>query len=223
MRLKKIISLVKNSKVTLDVGTDHGYVPICLVNEKRAEKVIAADVNKGPLDNAERNIRLNGLSDKIELRLGGGLTPVRKGEADTVVIAGMGGILISDILEESYEKAVCMNKLILQPMNSQEILRKYLVKRGFMIVKEHLAREGEKVYNIIEAQPGQDIVYDKESFYILGHYSKFDKSDIYDYYIEKYKKQSETVLKNLSASANDLEAEKRRFSELLKDMEDYYA
>ena len=155
-RLEKIKNLVEKSNIVLDVGTDHGYVPISLINEKRASKVIAADINEGPLKNAQKNIRLAGLSEVIETRLGSGLVPLKKGEADTVIIAGMGGILIADILKESYEKAIIAEKLILQPMYSQEVLRAYLIENGFEIIKEYLVRENDKIYNILESKPGKE-------------------------------------------------------------------
>lgn len=222
-RLQTVKNLVENSDVVLDVGTDHGYVPISLIMEKRANKVIAADINKGPLLNAKKNIRLNGLIDKIELRLGGGMTPVELGEIDTVIMAGMGGILIADIIKESYDKACAVKKLILQPMYSQDYLRKYLVENGFRIKKEYLARENEKIYNIIEAMPGKEEKdYSKESFLILGRPENFDKDDNYTFYIDKRKAQAKKVLLSLESAKIDKEEDKRKLKELLKDVEEYY-
>lgn len=223
-RLQTVKNLVKNSNVVLDVGTDHGYVPISLIMEKRATKVIAADINKGPLVNAEKNVRLNGLCDKIELRLGGGMTPIEKGEADTVIMAGMGGILIADIIKESYEKATAAKKLILQPMYSQDYLRKYLIENGFRIDREYLAKESEKIYNILEVSPGnEEKDYSRESFIILGRPDNFEKDDNYTYYINKRKKQAEKVLDSLKCAKSEMNEEKNKLRELLKDVEVYYA
>ena len=221
-RLITVKNCIENSNITLDVGTDHGYVPISLINEGRAKKVIAADINKGPLDNAEKNIRLNGLSDKIELRLGGGLTPVEKNEADSVIIAGMGGILISEILEESIEKAKLVSRLVLQPMNSQEDLRKYLLNNGFKIEKELLAQENEKIYNILLVSPGEDSPYTKESYFYLGKPENFDKNELTRIYIEKRRKQFNDIINNLSSAKRDMSEEIAFYKEMLNDTEDFY-
>ncbi len=221
-RLTTVKNCIENSNITLDVGTDHGYVPISLINEGRAKKVIAADINIGPLDNAEKNIRLNGLSDKIELRLGGGLTPVEKNEADSVIIAGMGGILISEILEESIEKAKLVSRLVLQPMNSQEDLRKYLFSNGFKIEKELLAQENEKVYNILLVIPGEDSPYVKESYFYLGKPENFDKNELTRIYIEKRRKQFNDIINNLSSAKRDMSEEIAFYKEMLKDTEGFY-
>lgn len=222
-RLETVKNLVKNSKCLLDVGTDHGYVPISLIMEKRAEKVIGADINKGPLDNAKKNVALAGLLEKIELRLGSGMVPAKLNEVDTVIIAGMGGILIADIIKESYEKAQSTDKLILQPMYSQDALRSYLVNNNFKIIKEYLAKENEKIYNIIEVAVGcEEKDYSKKSFLLLGHPDNFIKDENYFYYIEKRKSHYKKVLENLKNAKIDKEEEKDNLRELLSDLEKYY-
>ncbi len=222
-RLLKVKNLVEKTNTVLDVGTDHGYVPISLITEKRAKKVIAADINEGPLKNAEKNIRMAGLSDYIELRLGSGLVPVEKGEADTVIVAGMGGILIADILKESYEKAIAVKKLILQPMYSQEILRKYLIENGFEIIKEYLVRENEKIYNIIEAIPGTEKrSYSKECFLKFGHPEIIDRDDTYYSYIDRRKKHTIKLYESLKKAKQPKTDEISSVKQLLDDLEKYY-
>ena len=223
-RLETIKNLVNNSKITVDVGTDHGYVPISLITEKRALKVIACDINKGPLNNARANIQKAGLLEKIELRLGGGLVPCETGEADTVIIAGMGGILIKDILEESYIKAQSAEKLILQPMNSQDILREYLINNNFSIKNEHLAIEGEKIYNIIEVVPKKETKdYLKESFLNFGNPQNFEKNEQFKIYTEKNIKRIERVLTNFKKAKNYDENEVEKLKNILAELEEYYA
>ena len=223
-RLETIKNLVNNSKITVDVGTDHGYVPISLITEKRALKVIACDINKGPLNNARANIQKAGLFKKIELRLGGGLVPCETGEADTVIIAGMGGILIKDILEESYIKAQSAEKLILQPMNSQDILREYLINNNFSIKYEHLAIEGEKIYNIMEVVPKKETKdYFKESFLNFGNPQNFEKNEQFKIYTEKNIKRIERVLTNLKKAKNYDENEVEKLKNILAELEEYYA
>lgn len=223
-RLETIKNLVNNSKITVDVGTDHGYVPISLITEKRALKVIACDINKGPLNNARANIQKAGLLEKIELRLGGGLVPCEMGEADTVIIAGMGGILIKDILEESYIKAQSAEKLILQPMNSQDVLREYLINNNFSIKNEHLAIEGEKIYNIMEVVPKKETKdYLKESFLNFGNPQNFEKNEQFKIYTEKNIKRIERVLTNLKKAKNYDENEVEKLKNILAELEEYYA
>ena len=223
-RLETIKNLVNNSKITVDVGTDHGYVPISLITEKRALKVIACDINKGPLNNARVNIQKAGLLEKIELRLGGGLVPCKTSEADTVIIAGMGGILIKDILEESYIKAQSSEKLILQPMNSQDVLREYLINNNFSIKYEHLAVEGEKIYNIIEVVPKKETKdYLKQSFLNFGNPQNFEKNEQFKIYTEKNIKRIERVLTNLIKAKNYDENEVEKLKNILAELEEYYA
>ena len=138
-RLKCIIDHTKGNRIA-DIGTDHAYIPIYLVKNDLAEYVIAGDVRQGPVDIAKANVEKHKLSDKIEVRLGSGLSVIEKGEVDTVIIAGMGGQLISEILSADTEKARECN-LVLQPMNAQYELRKYLISNGFSITDEDIAIE----------------------------------------------------------------------------------
>ena len=164
-RLKKIIDYV-NTRVAADIGTDHAYVPIELIKSGRAERVIASDVRQGPLDIAKGNIEQNGLSDKIETRLGSGLSVLSPKEADTIIIAGMGGELIADILLKDDETAR-QAELILQPMNSQYELRRRLIDNNYTIVKEELENEGKRIYNFLIVRSGRMQPYPKDIDYHL--------------------------------------------------------
>ena len=151
-RLLKIASLVSEGKRVADIGTDHGYIPVYLLNKGTVPFAILADVNKGPLENARKEVRHNKLSDKTDLRLGSGIEVLNKGEVDEVIIAGMGGILISELLEAKKEVSHSVDKLILQPMQAQEELRKYLLNNGYEILDEVLVQEDFRVYEIIVAK-----------------------------------------------------------------------
>lgn len=155
-RLEMILRHVTGNSCA-DIGTDHGYVPIKLA--ERGMRVIATDIRPGPLRAAEENARK--YRQNVELRLGGGLSPIEEGEADTIVIAGMGGEMISAILDEAPEKARSA-RLVLQPMNSQCELRKYLTENGYSVIEEDIATEGFKVYNLIVAESGAPTEYDTE-------------------------------------------------------------
>lgn len=158
-RLNLIFEHVSASTVA-DIGTDHAYIPIELMKKGKCSKIIASDINEGPAKIAEEHIKNNGLD--IEVRVGPGITVLEEGEVEQIVIAGMGGKLIVDILKDSYEIAKT-SKLILQPMNGQYELRKYLLENGFVITDEDIVTEGIKVYNLIETNPsGVPLRYDKE-------------------------------------------------------------
>ncbi len=164
-RLKKIIDYV-NTEVVADIGTDHAYVPIELIKSKRALRVIASDVRQGPLYIAKGNISDSGLADKIESRLGSGLSILSPGEADTIIIAGMGGELIADILLKDEETAR-QAKLILQPMNSQYELRRWLIDNNYTILKEDLENEGKRIYNFLIVKSGKMQPYPRDIDYHL--------------------------------------------------------
>lgn len=154
-RLKAIADEVDKDDVVVDIGTDHGYVPMYLVKENISSKVIMADISKGSLNKARRNAREYMPETKFDFRLGNGLKVVRKGEVDTIIIAGMGGNLITDILGRDMGKAKAAKKLILQPRTSQGRLRAWLIRKGFKITNEQLVKEGKFICEIITASVGE--------------------------------------------------------------------
>ena len=149
LRLSTIASLVPKGAFVCDVGTDHGFLPIFLMESGIARGVIATDINEKPLKKAEENLKKTG-AEGITLRLCDGLSGVKKGEVHTVIIAGMGGEVISGILERG--KEITENAhitLILQPTTSPEFLRKYLYETGFEIIKEIPVEEKGKLYSVM--------------------------------------------------------------------------
>lgn len=153
-RLKTIANNVLNCKTCCDIGTDHGYIPIYLIKKNIANRAIATDINIGPLRMAKKQIEYLGLENKIQIRLGAGLEPIQANEVDTAIIAGMGGLLIRDIIESSKITAKSISNFVLQPMIAQAELRKYLIDNDFIIVDEDLAQEGKRIYEIIIVKHG---------------------------------------------------------------------
>ena len=149
-RLENILSHI-SGKTMADIGTDHAYIPISLVRDGHVTKAIACDIKPGPLNIAKENVKKYGLEEKIELRLGAGLEPLEKAEVESVVIAGMGGEMIINILKN--EKSATFPEFILQPMNYQRELRLWLLENDFSIISEDLSREGFKVYNLLKVIP----------------------------------------------------------------------
>ena len=165
-RLKAIASFVMY-KTIADIGTDHGYIPCFLALNKRINKAVACDINKGPLNKAESNINNYALNGIIETRLGNGLEPLKQNEVDTIIIAGMGGILICDILKKGIKKINTAKQIVLQPQRDIADVRKTIHNIGFFIHDEALIFEGGKYYNIISALKGKES-YNDEISYVFG-------------------------------------------------------
>ena len=206
-RLKYISELVSDGKKIADIGTDHGYIPISLLLDKKISFAILSDINRGPLNNAKKEVTKNNVQNYVDLRLGSGMETLRDGEVDQVIIAGMGGILISDIIEKKIELSKNLDKLILQPMQAPEELRRYLSKNGFKIIDEHFVREDHRIYEIIEAVYDKELLTEKqddEGFeqkkYTQYIYSLFknngDKLIYTSSYYENIKKKLDHIVKN---------------------------
>ena len=128
-RMQVIADLVNDGEIVADIGTDHGYIPLWLLINGRCSDVILADINQGPLDRAAANAAVyleHENAAKLDMRLGSGIEVLENGEADTVIIAGMGGILIRDILSHDIAKTRSLKKLILQPRNNSDELRRWI-------------------------------------------------------------------------------------------------
>lgn len=153
-RLQAIADEVIVNGIAADIGTDHGHLPVYLVKHKGLTHVIATDVNQDPLNKARLVIQRHKLQHQIELRLGDGLTILQAGETVTIVMAGMGGLLISELLENSPAIAHNTEKIILQPVQSAKELRQYLLENGYEITREKLVLEKQRFYEIICARYG---------------------------------------------------------------------
>ncbi len=187
--------------VIMDVGTDHGYIAIELIKRNLADKVIASDINKDPLNKAKLNVSLEGLSNKIELRLGGGLTPVKDKEVNGVLIAGMGGNLIRDILENDIKKVKNMDYLVLQPAQNPEVLREYLYISDYEIIDEDVCFDEGKYYEVFKIKYKENNSTKLENiFYEVSPILLNKKSDVFKDYlyekIDKYKKVKSFIKDN---------------------------
>lgn len=168
-RLKAVADTVTTGNRVADVGCDHAYISIYLIKNNIAPGVIAMDINKGPLQRAKENINNLGLSNRIQTRLSDGLQELEPGEADTILIAGMGGALTIKILEEGLKAVKRSAELILQPQSEIHLVRKFLHRIGYDIKKEQMIKEDGKYYFILKATPEPEITcYDREVFYQYG-------------------------------------------------------
>lgn len=148
-RLSLIREMLPACVKLCDVGTDHARIPASALLDGLCRNAIATDIRPGPLERAERTIRRFGLKERMELRLGAGLDPIVPGECDVLVIAGMGALMIIDILESGSDVARQAQCIILQPMHAQEKLRPWLRMNGYAVLSERLACEGEKRYQVL--------------------------------------------------------------------------
>ncbi len=167
LRLNTIAELVPYNARVCDVGTDHGFLPIYLLSSGKAKKVIATDINEKPLKKAEENIKKSGV-EGILLRLCDGLSAVKEGECDTVIIAGIGGEVISGILSRSELVKSKEITLILQPTTSPEFLRRYLYESGFSVIKEIPIEENGKLYSVMECRFNGKPQIKEDWFYFAG-------------------------------------------------------
>jgi len=154
-RLGAIFDWVKGGTVA-DIGTDHALLPVALVQSGKCTGGYACDIKKGPLESAGRTIAAADLSDKIERVLCDGI-PAVCDDCDTIVIAGMGGLMIADIISRS--DISLHTQLLLQPMTKAAQLRRYLVENGFTIERETYVREGKMIYVILDVRRGQSVPY----------------------------------------------------------------
>lgn len=148
-RLETIAAYFTSCSSMADIGTDHAYLPIYLAKKKPYSKLIAAELNAGPLERARKEVEAFGVASLIELRQGNGLSCLKTGEVEGVAIAGMGGETIRDILTASLALAKSMKILVLQPMTKSFLLRQWLADNGFAFLDEELVAEDNHLYEII--------------------------------------------------------------------------
>lgn len=152
LRLNTLAKMIDPGSRVADIGTDHAYLPIELVKDKVIDYAIASDIAVGPLQNAKDDIKAAGLEKNIETRLGGGLATITKEDnIDTVVIAGMGGKLMTQILEDAWQQNFHFPTLILEPNIGEPGVRKWLEKHNYQIVAEDLMAEAGHTYELIKA------------------------------------------------------------------------
>lgn len=216
-RLKAVADSVTIGHRVADVGCDHAYISIYLIENNIAPNVVAMDVNKGPLERANENINRFGYTSRIDTRLSDGLQKAKPGEVDTVLIAGMGGALMVRILEEGFDAVSECNELVLQPQSELFLVRQYLHKIGFRIEMEHMLMDDGKYYVIMKGikEPlGEH--YDQEVFYQYGKLLLEKKEPILKEYLLREKRIRMQVIDELNR--NLTENAKTRMEEVLHEI-----
>ena len=151
-RLQYVADFITPGLVLADIGTDHGFIPIYMVLADKSPKAFAMDINEGPLERATEHIEEKGLGDKIETRLSDGLQKLNGNEAESVLIAGMGGSLVIKILDEGKHALEGVKELVLSPHTEADLVRGYLKTTDFVIEKEGMVIDAGKYYVVIKAR-----------------------------------------------------------------------
>lgn len=219
LRLSAIGAMVSEGNRLVDVGCDHGYLPVYLVQTGKIPCAIAMDVGKGPLARAQEHIMQYGLSQYIECRLSDGLDELSPGEGDTLVLAGMGGPLMEKILTRGRRVRDSFQELILQPQSDVPHFRRYLYEEGYAIVEENMVLDANKFYPMMRAvkQTGKDggqavlepLTHEEAAF---GRLLLQERHPLLKKYLENELRIRENVLFALDKA--DKEAGKRRISEV---------
>ncbi|KXB47826.1 hypothetical protein HMPREF3188_00420 [Tissierellia bacterium KA00581] len=160
LRLNEIFNLVDKNSIVADIGTDHGIIPIMLSKFNLAKKIIATDISENSLNKLKEKLKQNDNINNIETRVSDGLNSFFEYEIDTIIISGMGGILIKDILNTNLDIAKTAETLILSPNNSLDVVRKFLVNNNFKIIDEKDVFENSKYYQILKVSYGKDLFYE---------------------------------------------------------------
>lgn len=202
-RLSSVASMVTAGNCLADVGTDHGYVPIYLYERNIIPRAIAMDVNKGPLERAALHIAESGMKEAIETRLSDGLTALKPGEADSVVIAGMGGPLIIRILSAHPEITESLKEVILQPQSEISEVRIWLYEQGYEIVEEHMVFEDGKYYPMFKAvkNPEAEKLTDLE--YKYGKISVLGEPEVLRAYLVREIANKQNILQKLNEETTE--------------------
>ena len=213
-RLDLAASFVRQGSTLYDIGTDHGYLPIALLQKGTALRAVVSDLNEAPLESAKQNFLHYGLSDKAEfIHAGGVAVSSFDCEAPDVAICGMGGELIADIIEEAPILKDPKVRMILQPMTHIDRLRRYLWKKGFEIIGEGHAAEGDKCYAVLSVKyTGESVTY-TEVEALLGKHPTAQFAE----------KQSAVFYKKIMATQNKILSGKKNAGKASKEDEELVA
>lgn len=197
LRLQHIANLIPKCRCIADIGTDHGYIPIYSINNGISKRAIASDINIGPVLVTKKNIEKYKIGDKIQTRIGSGLSVLKCDEADVIIIAGMGGYLIRDIIKDDIVIADSADFLILQPVQYPEVLRRFLENNSFKVIDEDIVKEDNKYYHIIKVKPGESDKYEREVYYYTGIVNYKVKHPLLKDYAAYKLKSLEKIIKKL--------------------------
>lgn len=193
-RLLACCNFIKPHAKIADIGTDHAYLPIWLMLNDRIDHAIACDLRHGPLLNAENNIKKYNLESKIETRLSDGLENVSKDEVDTVIIAGMGGEIITQIIKSAKWLKDYNKSIILQPMSNDESLRIFLKNEGFEIIEEIAVLSHNKIYSVMNIRFSNNKFITDNLYEFIGKINPIASNDSFIYINKKISSLNNRIL-----------------------------
>lgn len=214
-RLERVAYYIPRDAVLADIGSDHAYLPCYAIKENLAAKAIAGEVVEGPYQSAVNQVKETSLEDYISVRKGNGLEVMERGEATAITICGMGGTLITSILENGKAKLTGQERLILQPNIGANSIRAWCIQEGWKLIGEEILEEDGKIYEILVAEKGDPIEpYDHHpnlAELLMGPFLLKEKNDIF---LKKWRTELEhwhSILEKLNESKDpDRIADKRR-------------
>ena len=207
-RLQAVADMVTPGSVIADVGCDHAYLSIYLIKKGICDKVIACDINEGPLNTARNNVRDYGYNEQIDIRLGNGLAPVKEGEINGLVIAGMGGRLMIDILTAGCDVLKNVKEVIISPQSEVALVRHFLEDNGYCIISENMVKDEGKFYPIIKAIHGHMHLED-EVYYRYGKVLIREDNPVLREFLINQKNHYGKLLFHISDSGESEDTQKR--------------
>ncbi|MCR4740986.1 MAG: class I SAM-dependent methyltransferase [Lachnospiraceae bacterium] len=202
-RLAAVAAMVTPGNGVCDVGCDHGFLAIYLVEKDIAPFVYAADIGKGPLDHAIVNIKESGCSSRIKTVLSDGLKALKPGSAESVVMAGMGGPLMTEIIKGSPEFIEKTEELILQPQSEIAMVRHFLKDSGFKIISENMVFEDDKFYPVMKARHGM-MDWDREIYFRYGKILLKERNPVLLQFLYLQKKSLKELLAGLEGKRDEI-------------------
>lgn len=213
-RLEAVANYIPQGARLADIGSDHAYLPCNVVKKGTVPMAIAGEVAEGPFQSALEQVREESLIEKISVRKGDGLEVIQPGEVDCITIAGMGGTLISTILEQGKSKLEGVSRLVLQPNVGSFAVRKWLIDNGWELVKEEILEEDRKIYEILVAEKGEPLKpyqnIDFENGILFGPFLLKEKSEVFKGKWNAEKQNWERILKQLDEAVQNDDTESKR-------------
>lgn len=218
-RLLALAELVRPCGCAADIGTDHAYLPAWLCLTGRCQKAIASDLRPGPLARAAETLRSRNLTHRIELRLGDGASVLAPGEAQAILMAGMGGLLMGRMLREQQAVLKTAPQLLFQPMTNLSEFREALFRQGYTLADERLVREGEKLYHILEVRPEPETRAPEPLELFLGRPLLQNRPEHFEAYCLRQRRRLDQALEGLSRAVRPDPARQETLRGLLDEMD----
>lgn len=206
-RLMMAVQMVTKGNTVADIGCDHAHTSIYLIGSDTSPKAIAMDVRKGPLEHAINNVTDYGYEDKIDIRLSDGLDKLKLHEVDTILITGMGGVLMEEILSRGREVMLTAKELVLSPQSHPDKVRRFVTEMGFTIVSEDMCYDDGKYYVVMKAVArGTDpsVIYHSEADFLYGACLIEDRNKVLREYLELERRKTVFVINQMKGQGTSL-------------------